>query len=164
MDFSSDASQSKLIPGGPLAVHCGFSASALKARTSPPCTWMRSFPIVRSWGAEVDTRTGLMVRPSTLKKQHKRAIEISKVRPFVLYTCRHTFLTRLGASGCDAWTLAKIAGHSSIALSARYVHPSEDSVLSALEAKGGHKIGHGDLHDVSELLAQMPTNGELSKS
>jgi integrase len=34
------------------------------------------------------------------------------IRPFVLYTFRHTFLTRLGESGCDAWTLARIAGHS----------------------------------------------------
>ncbi len=42
---------------------------------------------------------------------------------WVLYAFRHTFLTRLGESGCDAWTLARIAGHSSIAISSRYVHP-----------------------------------------
>ncbi len=35
------------------------------------------------------------------------------MRPFVLYSLRHTFLTRLGESGCDVWTLARIAGHSS---------------------------------------------------
>jgi hypothetical protein len=29
-------------------------------------------------------------------------------RPFVLYSLRHTFLTRLGQSGCDVWTLARI--------------------------------------------------------
>lgn len=54
------------------------------------------------------------------------------VRPFVLYAFRHTFLTRLGEAGCNVWTLARIAGHSSIAMSARYVHPSDDSVLSAI--------------------------------
>jgi integrase len=64
------------------------------------------------------------------------------VRPFVLYSLRHTFLTRLGESGCDAWTLARIAGHSSITISARYVHPSEDAVLVAMSRLGGHKIGH----------------------
>ena len=67
---------------------------------------------------------------------------IANVRPFVLYTLRHTFLTRLGESGCDAWTLARIAGHSSIAISSRYVHPSENAVLAAVERMGGHKIGH----------------------
>lgn len=64
------------------------------------------------------------------------------VRPFVLYSLRHTFLTRLGQSGCDVWTLARIAGHSSINVSSRYVHPSEDAVLNVMTRLGGHKIGH----------------------
>jgi len=45
-------------------------------------------------------------------------------------------------SGCDTWTLARIAGHSSIMMSARYVHPSEDAVLVAVERLGGHDFGH----------------------
>jgi hypothetical protein len=47
-------------------------------------------------------------------------------------------------SGCDAWTLARIAGHSSVGISTRYVHPSEDTVLNAVEKLGGHNIGHSD--------------------
>jgi len=82
------------------------------------------------------------IEASSLKKQHAKAIKMSKVRPFVLYSMRHTFLTRLGESGCDVWTLARIAGHSSIAISARYVHPSEDAVLNAISRLSGHKIGH----------------------
>jgi integrase len=70
------------------------------------------------------------IEPSTIKKQHQRALRLSGARPFVLYSLRHTFLTRLGEAGCDAWTLARIAGHSSISISARYVHPSEDAVIS----------------------------------
>ena len=81
------------------------------------------------------------------RRQHANALKLSKVRPFVLYSLRHTFLTRLGASGCDVWTLARIAGHGSVAISARYVHPSEDAVLSAVEKLGGHKTGHsGEAH------------------
>jgi integrase len=68
------------------------------------------------------------------------------VRPFALYDLRHTFLTRLGESGCDVWTLARIAGHSNIKQSSRYVHPSDDAVIGAMERmggkSGGHKIGH----------------------
>jgi integrase len=89
---------------------------------------------------------------SSLKNQHARcfstlAEEAKKnngkpVRAFVLYSLRHTLLTRLGESGCDAWTLARIAGHSSVAMSTRYVHPSEDAVFTAVERLGGHKIGH----------------------
>jgi len=91
------------------------------------------------WPAETKSEH---VEPSTLKKQHRKALKDSKVRPFVLYSLRHTFLTRLGERGCDVWTLARIAGHSSIAMSSRYVHPSADKVLTAMALMGGHKIGH----------------------
>jgi integrase len=87
------------------------------------------------------TQTG-HIEPSSLKKQHSRALKLSNVRPFVLYSLRHTFLTRLGQSGCDVWTLSRIAGHSSIAISARYVHPSEDAVLQAMARLGRHNSGH----------------------
>ncbi len=93
------------------------------------------------WIWPAPTKSG-HVEPSSLKKQHRKALTLAKVRPFVLYSLRHTFLTRLGESGCDAWTLARIAGHSSIAISSRYVHPSENAVLDAVERMGGHKIGH----------------------
>lgn len=49
-----------------------------------------------------------------------------------------------GESGCDVWTLARIAGHSSISISARYVHPSEDAVLNAMSKLSGHNSGHSD--------------------
>ena len=64
--------------------------------------------------------------------QHKNAVKASKVQAFVIYALRHTFLTRLGESGCDVWTLARIAGHSSIKMSDRYVHPGGEAVLNAM--------------------------------
>ena len=73
----------------------------------------------------------------TTKKQHRKALKDSKVAPFVLYSLRHTFLTRLGASGCDVWTLMRIAGHSSIAMSMRYVHPHADTIDRAFAALTG---------------------------
>jgi integrase len=93
------------------------------------------------WVWPAPTRSG-HVEPSSLKKQHRKTLGIAGVRQFVLYSLRHTFLTRLGESGCDVWTLARIAGHSSITISARYVHPSENAVLSAVEKLGGHNSGH----------------------
>jgi integrase len=113
--------------------------------------WERSGKPVEGWLWPAPTRSG-HVEASSLRKQHSAAfVTVAKgaakngkkaVRPFVLYSLRHTFLTRLGESGCDAWTLARIAGHSSIAISSRYVHPSEDTVLAAMSRLGGHKIGH----------------------
>ena len=85
------------------------------------------------------------VEPNSIYRQHLAALEGSKVRPFVLYSLRHTFLTRLGESGCDPWTLARIAGHSSIVISARNVHPGKDRVLEAISRLDGHNSGHNEL-------------------
>lgn len=111
------------------------------------------------WIWPAPTRSG-HVEVSSLRKQHAKAFETvaeqaaknnqKPVRPFVLYSLRHTFLTRLGESGCDVWTLARIAGHSQIGISSRYVHPSEDAMFAAMSRLGGHKIGHSEENAVSE--------------
>ena len=80
------------------------------------------------WVFPAATQTG---RVESVKGQHAKTLKASKVRPFVLYTFRHTFLTRLGESGADPFTIQKIAGHSSIAISARYVHPTPETVERA---------------------------------
>jgi integrase len=105
----------------------------------PPTGWV--------WPAK--TKTG-HVNHSTFRRPHSAALKLSKVRPFVLYSLRHTFLTRLGASGCDVWTLMRIAGHSSIAISTRYVHPSDETVLDAVERLGGHNSGHSAENVISD--------------
>jgi integrase len=53
---------------------------------------------------------------NTIYEPHQNAVEKSGIREreFVLYALRHTCLTRWGASGMDAWTLARLAGHSNI--------------------------------------------------
>lgn len=113
-----------------------------RVRTILETQWERAGKPLDGWIWAASTRSG-HVEPSSLKKQHARTFEMlaeearkneeKPVRPFVLYSLRHTFLTRLGQSGCNVWTLARIAGHNSIQMSARYVHPSEDAVLDALE-------------------------------
>jgi Phage integrase family len=50
------------------------------------------------------------------------------VTPFVPYILRHTALTNLAKKGADAHTLARIAGHSSIVITMRYVHPQADAI------------------------------------
>jgi integrase len=50
----------------------------------------------------------------------------------VLHSTRHTFCTRLGESGCDAFTIQRLAGHSSIVISQRYVHPTPARLENAI--------------------------------
>ena len=98
---------------------------ALKARRkeqgSPTEGWL--FP--------QDTRSGHLESDGLAKDQHALALKNSKVKPFEPYCLRHTALTNLGEAGCDAFTLAKIAGHSSITITQRYVHPQADAIERA---------------------------------
>lgn len=70
-------------------------------------------------------------RVESVKSQHRAALKGSKVKPFVLYSLRHTMLTRLGESGAEAFTIQKIAGHSSAVISQRYVHPTPALIENA---------------------------------
>lgn len=46
-------------------------------------------------------------------------------------------LTRLGEAGVDAFTLMKVAGHSSVTVSQRYGHPSTGAIERAIEKLQG---------------------------
>jgi site-specific recombinase XerD len=71
---------------------------------------------------------------TSLNHQHskiRRLLGLSE--EFVIHSLRHTMLTRLGEAGVDAFTIMKIAGHSSITVSQRYVHPSPEALERAFE-------------------------------
>jgi len=78
-----------------------------------------------------DTRSG-HIEASTLKKQHAAALKNSGVVPFVLYTFRHTCITRW-AKHMDPFTLHILAGHTDMNTTKRYVHPSDADILEAME-------------------------------
>src|SRR5215813_13592800 len=68
---------------------------------------------------------------NAIKCQHERRVRRLKMAKFRLYDMRHTFLTRLGEANTDPYTIQKIAGHSSILVSQRYVHPTPERVEDA---------------------------------
>jgi integrase len=102
-----------------------------RVRAALEMRWERAGKPDEGWVWPAPTKQGHVWHDS-IRAQHKRTLQATNVRPFVVYALRHTFLTRLGESGCDVWTLARIAGHSSIKMSERYVHPSGDAVLHAM--------------------------------
>jgi integrase len=131
ISFSSGKHGMLLVTSGKTAAARRFLPLSPRVRALLEGRWNDRGKPSEGWIWPGNTQSG-HIEPFTIKKQHQKALERGGVRPFVLYTLRHTFLTRLGESGCDAWTLARIAGHSSIEMSKRYVHPSGDAVLSAL--------------------------------
>jgi integrase len=78
------------------------------------------------------------------KDQHTKALGDSGVQDFVPYVLRHTALTRLGEkAGGNVFALASIAGHSSITVTQRYIHPQADTInrIFALQLQVGTKLG-----------------------
>lgn len=93
------------------------------------------------WVFPAGTRSG-HIEKSSLKKQHARARKLANIADFVLYTFRHTCLTRWAAY-MDPYTLAYLAGHSDFSNTRRYVHPQAHTIREAMErprkGRGGHK-------------------------
>ncbi len=92
---------------------------------------MRRAGAISDWIFPAETKSG-HIEGSTLKKQHAAAMKASGVVPFVLYTFRHTCITRW-AKHMDPFTLHVLAGHTDMNTTKRYVHPSEADILEAME-------------------------------
>jgi integrase len=67
----------------------------------------------------------------------------------VLHSTRHTFCTRLGERGADAFAIQKLAGHSSILISQRYVHAQGPRLNTAIGLLEPLKIPHATPAPVS---------------
>jgi integrase len=106
----------------------------MRLSSMPPEGWLFPAP----------TRSG-HTEPSTLKKQHSKALTRSKVAPFQLYDLRHTCLTRW-AEYMDPFALHKVAGHRDMKTTMRYVHPNDDHIREVIEkvraAQGGDTSGY----------------------
>ena len=85
----------------------------------------------------------LHINRDTVKKLHYAALKESNIPPFPPYILRHTALTGF-AKKTDAFTLAKLAGHSSVTMTDRYVHPEMQRVRAALGVTEGGHSANGD--------------------
>lgn len=85
----------------------------------------------------------------SLQHPHDAAITDAKLEPFEFYRWRHTFGTRAAQSGMDRFSLARLMGHSSPNVTARYyIHVTETHV-----AAGFGKFVEYQTRNVAEGLA-----------
>jgi integrase len=146
-------------PEGTLLVTHGKTAAARRVVYMTPSVreileghWENPSCPREGWVWPAPTRSG-HVEASSLKKQHQKTFKLvndaaaaaglQPIRQFVLYSFRHTFLTRVGESAhVSVWALGRLAGHSSPTITQRYVHPSDEAVLRVMSRVGGHRSGH----------------------
>jgi site-specific recombinase XerD len=69
----------------------------------------------------------------TLESQRSRVRSTLRLTGCVIHSFRHTFGTRLGEAGADAFTIMRIVGHSSVTVSQKYVHPAPEAMERAFE-------------------------------
>ncbi len=161
---------------GRIVIHWGKSKAARRSipvtqRVAALLSMQRSLS-KGGWIFPAPTKSG-HIEQSSLKKQHYRALQQSKVTEFVPYDLRHTCLTRW-ARYLDPFTLKKLAGHESLETTMKYVHLNEsDSELrlsearermqtSASEVEGGHSFGHSQ-QQYQNAVQRVPVKSNDSK-
>jgi integrase len=80
----------------------------------------------------VSNKTGSCVRE--VKKGFHTACKMASIEGLIWKDLRATFVTRLAETGCDAFTIAQLLGHSDIRVTMRYVRAVESSKRVAVEA------------------------------
>jgi integrase len=111
----------------------------------------RAVSVLSTWGPKPGGRVfhredGSALTGSRLDQIHADVRKLLKMpSEFVLHSLRHTFGTRLGESGADAFTIMRLMGHSSVTVSQKYVHPSPETL----------ELAFGRLADMNRR--QVPT-------
>lgn len=78
------------------------------------------------------SKTGTRVKE--IKTAFKNACSAAGIKDLRWHDLRHTFGTRLGAAGYNAYEIAELMGHADIKTSGRYAHPVDERKQAAVEA------------------------------
>lgn len=84
----------------------------------------------------VNPKTGMNL--SDVKKGFNSAVRAAGIVDFKFHDLRHTAGTRLADSGADAFTIAEILGHTSLQMTKRYTHATDQRKRQAVEALSGY--------------------------
>ena len=89
----------------------------------------------------------------SMQHPHEKAVEDAGLMSFEFYCWRHTFGTRAAQSGMDRFTLARLMGHSSPSVAARYyIHVTETHVAAGF----GKFVEYQTQHVAEGLAAAFP--------
>lgn len=144
-----------------LRVTSGKSKAAQREIPLTEAAWLA----IKAWLDSIGNPASGWLFPSPVRKGmpyhqhqvfgwHHAALAASGVESFEPYSLRHTALTRIAEHCRNPFTVAAIAGHSSITITQRYVHPQQAEIREALEAKTGLKIGHAASRDRLKVVGE----------
>lgn len=128
-----------------LAVHDGERKTALVLDTPKSSSSMRAIPVPARLlpvlesarcgdDCYVLTGTETPMEPRRFQSRFKAALRDAGVADINFHALRHTFATNCVSLGCDAATLARILGHSDVAITLNtYVHPSFEAMRAIVD-------------------------------
>jgi integrase len=127
----------------PLTIRVSEMLKARKAQYDTP--WVFAEKAVPMLGTSLDH----------LHKQLRDGLNLPS--EFVLHSLRHTYGTRLGEAGADAFTIMRLMGHSSVTVSQRYVHPTPESLERAVERlEGLNQVSKRRLRESESTKRKLP--------
>ena len=90
----------------------------------------------------INFRTGMPNKNSSYDTHLYKLCDEAGIRRFCMHALRHTYATRAIESGMPPKVLQKLLGHSSIKTAMdRYVHATDDSLVSAVQQFERYRIG-----------------------
>ncbi|HEX9930745.1 MAG TPA: site-specific integrase [Pyrinomonadaceae bacterium] len=114
-------------------IHVGESKSG-KGRSIPMNKTVRDLLVGFKRSSEyIFPRSKTGGRINDCGRQFERAVKVAKLDDFRFHDLRHTAATRMADRGADAFTLARIIGHSDIRMTARYTHATDAATRRAVE-------------------------------
>jgi integrase len=84
----------------------------------------------------VNPKTGLNL--TDVKKGFNSACREAGIIDFKFHDLRHTAGTRLADTGADAFAIAEVLGHTSLQMTKRYTHATDERKRRAVEALSGY--------------------------
>ncbi len=99
----------------------------------------------------------------SLDHLHKELRETLKMSgEFVLHSLRHSYGTRLGEAGADAFTIMHLMGHSSVTVSQCYAHSTPEALERAVERlesfpqRAANILPEGQKHQLPTTVSATP--------
>jgi integrase len=90
-----------------------------------------AFKQLRARAGEDDDRVFLINNP---RRWFERALMLANIKKFRWHDCRHTFCSRLAMKGINLKVIQTLAGHKTIAITARYAHLDDASLRTAVNS------------------------------
>jgi integrase len=127
-------------------------------RTIPMNETVRDL-LIRRWREAEQSKARIFDEPALLVcHSFSRLAERAGLIDFKFHDLRHTFATRL-APHTDAFTLAALLGHKTLAMTARYTHPTDEGKRRAIAALNAQASKTGQENVTIDFPAQISKAG-----